>query len=89
MFGFNPTLERRLNYVLTTCRLQGEKSEQQLWVNVNYMICDPVYETAYRSDVQRIESNDKMAIKPNEEFTRDEDFNCVSTGFNEAVQIML
>jgi len=53
------------------------------------MICDPVYETAYRSDVQRIESNDKMAIKPNEEFTREEDFNCVSTSFKDAVQTML
>jgi len=60
-----------------------------MWINVNYMICDPVYDTAYRSDVQRIESNDKMAIKPNEEFTREEDFNCVSTSFKDAVQTML
>jgi len=60
-----------------------------MYINVNYLICDPVYETAYRSDVQRIESNTKMSIKPNEEFTRDEDFNCVSTSFRDAVQIML
>lgn len=60
-----------------------------MWINVNYMIVDPVFETAYRSDVQRVETNNKMAIKPNEEFTRDEDFNCVSTSFRDAVQIML
>jgi len=88
-FGFNPTLERRLNYVHTCCRLNGEKSETQMWINVNYLIQDPVYETAYRADVQRIESHTKMAIKPNEEFTRDEDFNNVSTTFRDAVQIML
>lgn len=88
-FGFNPTLERRLNYVYTMCRIPGEKGEQQMWVNVNYLICDPVFETAYRADVQRIESAAKMAIKPNEEFTRDEDFNNVTTSFRDAVQIML
>lgn len=88
-FTFNPTLERRLNYVLTACRIAGDKQESQMYINVNYLICDPVYETAYRSDVQRIESNTKMSIKPNEEFTRDEDFNCVSTSFRDAVQIML
>ena len=46
---------------------------------------DPVYETAYRFDVQRVESSNKMAIKPNEEFTRDEDFNNVTTSFRDAV----
>ena len=60
-----------------------------MWVNVNYLIMDPVYETAYRSDVQRVESSNKMAIKPNEEFTRDEDFNNVTTSFRDAVQVML
>lgn len=60
-----------------------------MWVNVNYLICDPVYETAFRADVQRVESAAKMAIKPNEEFTRDEDFNSVTTSFRDAVQIML
>lgn len=60
-----------------------------MWVNVNYLICDPVYDTAYRADVQRVETNHKMSIKPNEEFTRDEEFNCVSTSFREVVQIML
>ena len=30
-----------------------------------------------------------MAIRPNEEFTRDEDFNNVTTTFRDSVQIML
>jgi hypothetical protein len=60
-----------------------------MWVNVNYLIVDPVYETAFRADVHRVETQAKMAIKPNEEFTRDEDFNNVTTTFKDAVQIML
>lgn len=60
-----------------------------MWLNVNYLIVDPVYETAFRSDVQRVETQAKMAIKPNEEFTRDEDFVNVTTTFKDAVQIML
>lgn len=60
-----------------------------MWVNVNYLIVDPVYETAFRADVQRVETQAKMAIKPSEEFTRDEDFNNVTTSFRDAVQIML
>jgi len=52
-----------------------------MWVNVNYLIVDPVYETAFRADVQRVETQ----AKPNEEFTRDEDFNNVTTSFRDAV----
>ena len=60
-----------------------------MWLNVNYLIVDTVYETAFRADVQRVETQAKMAIKPNEEFTRDEDFVNVTTTFKDAVQIML
>lgn len=56
-----------------------------MWVNVNYLIVDPVFETAFRADVQRVETQAKMAIKPNEEFTRDEDFNNVTTSFKDSV----
>jgi hypothetical protein len=56
-----------------------------MWVNVNYLIVDPIYETAYRSDVQRVETNIKMCLKPNEEFSRDEDFINVTTSFKDAV----
>lgn len=82
-FGFNPALERRLNYVLSMCRLHDK--EVQMWVNVNYLIVDPIFETAFRADVNRIETKSKMCVKPNEEFTRDEDFNNVTTPFRDAV----
>lgn len=70
------------------CRLPGDKECQQ-YINVNYLICDPVYETAFRSDVNRVETSNKMVIKPSEEFTRDEEFCNVTTSFKDAVQIML
>jgi hypothetical protein len=60
-----------------------------MWVNVNYLIVDPIYDTAFRADVRRVETHAKMVVAPNEEFTRDEDFNNVTTSFKEAVQIML
>lgn len=89
IFGHNPALERRLNYVLTTCRLVNDKNESQMWINVNYLICDPVFDTAYRADVHRVETHQKMSTKPNEEFASEAEFNCVSTSFRDAVQIML
>lgn len=58
-------------------------------MNVYYLIEDPIYETAYRSDVQRIETKDKMALKPEEEFTRDEEFCNVTSTFAHAKQIMI
>jgi len=33
-------------------------------INVNYLIEDPMYASAYRSDVNRIETSGKMSIKP-------------------------
>jgi len=33
-------------------------------LNVNYLIDDPVYRTAFRSDVNRIQTSVKMSIKP-------------------------
>lgn len=77
-----------MNYVWSVCRLPGDKECQQ-FVNVNYLICDPIFETAFRSDVNRIETSNKMVIKPNEEFTRDEEFCNVTTTFQDACQIML
>ena len=61
--GYNPGLERRLVYKMIMCEMgEGVKS---YCVNVNYMLDDPVYATAYRSDVNRIETAGKMSIKPN------------------------
>jgi hypothetical protein len=82
-FGHNPTLERRLNYKLSTF----QPSKQ--FINVNYLIVDPVFDTAYRCDVTKIETAGKMAIKPSDEFVREEDFCNVVTSFKDSVQIML
>jgi tRNA uridine 5-carbamoylmethylation protein Kti12 len=60
-----------------------------MFVNVNYLIVDPVYETAYRSDVTRVETTSKMAIKPSDDFVREEDFCNVTVSFRETLQIML
>lgn len=60
-----------------------------MFVNVNYLAFDPVFETAYRCDVKRIETSEKMAIKPDESFLRDEEFCNVTTTFTIAKQIML
>lgn len=58
-------------------------------MNVHYLIADPVFETAYRSDVRRVETKDKMAIRPIEHFSREEEFVNVTTSFREAVTVML
>ena len=64
-FGYNPALERRLNYKQIMCEMgEGVKS---YCLNVNYLLDDPVYATAFRSDVNRIESSNKMSIKPDAE----------------------
>lgn len=55
VFGYNPVIERRLNYRMT--QIEDKKGgKQSMWVNVNYLIVDPVFETAYRSDVHRVET---------------------------------
>ena len=53
------------------------------------MIQDPVYDTAYRADIKRNETKDKLAIKPDEEFLREDEFCCVTTTFSQAKKIML
>jgi hypothetical protein len=83
-FGYNPTLERRINYKLTL-----DMSANKSFVNINYLVDDPVFETAYRCDVKRIETSNKMAIKPEDEFKREEEFCNVTTSFALAKQIML
>lgn len=88
-FGHNPTLERRLNYRMSTLHLPGQTQPSKVFVNTNYLIVDPVFDTAYRSDVTKIETSEKMSIKPSDEFTREEDFCNVVTTFRDSVQIML
>jgi len=87
-FGHNPTLERRLNYKMSVIQLPGQAPTKQ-FLNINYLLDDPIFDTAYRCDVTKIETTHKMAIKPSEEFVREEEFCNVVTSFKESVQIML
>ena len=41
----------------------------------------PDNQTAYRCDVEKSENSGKLAIKPHEEFKRDEDFVAVETSY--------
>ncbi len=87
-FGYNPALERRISYRLT--QVENKKGHKEsIFVNVNYLVVDPVFETAYRCDVRRVETSEKMAIKPADEFLREEEFCNVTTPFAMAKQIML
>jgi hypothetical protein len=85
-FGYNPAFERRVVYKNLPVASQGG---QYKFINVQYMIADPDFETAYRSDVHRIETKGKMAIKEVDEIKRDEEFNSVETTYRKLRQIML
>jgi hypothetical protein len=67
----------------------ASKANDQQYINVNYLIADPDFETAYRSDVQRIETKGKMAIKESDEIKRDEEFVNVETPYKKVRQVML
>lgn len=85
-FGYNPCLDRRVMLKLLSTFLG--KSNQ--WINIQYMIELPDMETAYRADVNRIETKAKMAIKDNsEDIRKDEDFNCVEASYKKMRHIML
>jgi len=68
--------------------LPGENGKLR-FMNVNYLVEDPVYETAYRCDVNRIETREKLAFKPAEEFMKEEEFCNVTTTFAQARQLMI
>ena len=85
-FGYNPALERRVHY--KECP-QVSQDNKPKWMNINYMIQHTDYETAYRCDVEKFEKANKMNIKKNDEFKRDEEFMAVETSFKKMRQIML
>lgn len=62
---YNPALERRLLYKSMMCEM-GDHAKNYC-INVNYLIDDPSYRTAFRADVNRIETSNKMSIKPPQE----------------------
>lgn len=85
-FGYNPSLERRLAYKYLPI---ASKSNELQFVNVNYLIDHPDFETAYRCDVQRIESKGKMAIKESDEIRREEEYVNVEASYRKMRQVML
>ena len=85
-FGYNPALERRLAYKYLPAASKGNEHQ---FINVNYLIAEPDFETAYRSDVQRIETRGKMAIKDSDEIKRDEEFNSFEASYHRVIQVML
>ena len=85
-FGYNPALQRRIKYKSVPLFSQSKKP---VHVNINYMFQHPDYESAYRCDVERVENSDKFAIKPNDDYQREEDFTMVETPYKKMRQIML
>ena len=87
--GYNPALERRLLYKQIMCEM-GE-SVKSFCINVNYLLDDPVYATAFRSDVNRIETSGKMSIKPNVdgELAQPFEFCPVTTSYQKTMMVML
>jgi hypothetical protein len=85
-FGYNPALERRIAYKSLPI---ASKGGQHQYLNVNYLIADPDFETAYRSDVNRIENKGKMSIKDVDEIRREEEFNHVEASYRKIRQVML
>lgn len=79
-------MERRLAYKYLPAASKGNEFQ---YINVNYLIAEPDFETAYRSDVQRIETRGKMAIKDSDEIKRDEEFNAVEASYRRVRQVML
>jgi hypothetical protein len=85
-FGYNPALVRRVQYKDAPVFSQGSQIRS---LNINYMMDILDYQAAYRCDVERVENSEKLAIKPQEEFERDEDFSAVNTSYKRLREIML
>lgn len=87
-FGYNPSLERRLDYKFVPV---ASKNGELHFININYLITHPDFETAYRSDVQRLETKGNMALREGgaEELKREEDFVNVETSYRKLRKVML
>lgn len=66
-----------------------EKVQKQ--INVNYLLDDPVFSTVFRSDVTRIETKEKMAVKPLGEGEQPQrhEFCNVTTSYKELLTVVL
>ena len=86
-FGYNPALERRL------CYRPSNSFEQTFsaptFVNIYYLVKDPLVEAIYRSDVLRNEGKEKMSIKESEDMKKSEEFVNVETRYRKVREIMM
>jgi len=85
-FGYNPAVERRVSYKNLPMYSQGGNVQ---WVNINYILHHPDFETAQRCDVQKYENANKLNVKKTDDFKREEDFVALETSFKKTRQIML
>jgi hypothetical protein len=60
-------------------------------LNINYLIADPEYETAFRADVNRVETSNRMSVPPTAEgeVVQSHEFVNVTTNMKETLKIML
>lgn len=82
--NYNPAIERRLSYKFVTL----PKQKAGKWMNVNYQLDTEENRMAARSDIKKVETHDKLAIKPEEEQPREVDFT-VEASFREIKRIMI
>jgi len=85
-FGHNPAMERRILYKCLPLYTKAGKPE---YLNINYILEHPDFETAYRCDVEKFENAKKLNLKKNDDYKRDEEFVNVETSFRKTRQIML
>ena len=98
-FGYNPAMERRIVYkllpIFSKSGINPDMSEpvpsrqQKEHVNINYLLNHPDFVTAYRCDVDKYENSNKLNIKHNDEFKRDEHFTAVECSYKKIRAIML
>ena len=82
----NPALERRVHYRLVP--LIHTKAKEQRYMNINYIYKTSDYQAARRCDIYKVETKEKLALKPPEEFISDEGF-LNDTPYKEVRKIML
>jgi adenylate kinase family enzyme len=85
-FGCNPALERGVSYTRLAMHSQGGKVQ---WLNINYILHHPDYETAYRCDVTKYENAGKLNVESPERSAREDEVVTGQTPYKEAKRIML
>jgi hypothetical protein len=87
--GFNPAMERRLHYKLLHLQSGGKACKGQAFININYLLDHPTFETAYRCDVQNVETKNKLSLKPSEDDPPQDQFCHIETSYKKLRAVML